>query len=192
MGITEKRASLSVTHVGLHTAATSPGVTDDQDSGYVVGDVWLDTSGPTVYRLRDATTDAASWIVEANNATLDAVRTSVSITAVGATHADTIAVTFKIINGASADVAATTPFRWWLSSSATTGAIHGTAADGGVSATTGLLLVTHTSGLIGDGVTDVNGDAVLSVNHAGGAQNYYLWVQAGNTVAATSTVLAIT
>lgn len=106
-------------------------------------------------------------------------------------HADTVSATFKVVDAVGTDVAAVTPFRCWLSSDNTTGAIHGTAADGGLSCTTGLELQEEVSGLMLTGVTDSSGDAVVSINHAGGAVAYYLWVQIG-AKAAASAIMNIT
>lgn len=41
--------------------ATAPTTAEDADAGYVVGDVWVDTSGPTIYVCSDSTAGAAQW-----------------------------------------------------------------------------------------------------------------------------------
>jgi hypothetical protein len=110
---------------------------------------------------------------------------------VGAAHTDTVAVAFKVVDGNGDDVAKVTPVTWWLSSSATTGVLHGTAPDGGVTYTTGSKLADHTAHLFGEAITDANGDAAISLNHVAGAQDYYLWLRVGDTTV-TSTKIEIT
>lgn len=110
---------------------------------------------------------------------------------VGAAHTDTVAAPFKVVNGAGTDVAAVTPIEWWLSDSAATGAISGTTPDGGISFTTGSGLSEYTADLHGTCVTDSSGDATISVNHTGGAHDWYLWIAIGGHVD-TSTKIEIT
>jgi hypothetical protein len=42
--------------------ATAPAVTDDQNSGYMVSDIWIDETGDKSYQCVDATAGAAVWI----------------------------------------------------------------------------------------------------------------------------------
>lgn len=42
--------------------ATAPTTAEDADAGYVVGDVWVDTAGSTVYVCSDSTAGAAQWV----------------------------------------------------------------------------------------------------------------------------------
>lgn len=124
-------------------------------------------------------------------AAMDDLYVEPSIVSVGPAHTSAVAVAFKAIDAAGADEARAVPFTWWLSSSATTGAIHGTAPDGGVAWSPGLAIKEHTTSLFGYAVTDVNGDATITVTHAADAQDYYLWVEmGGHTV--TSTKIEIT
>lgn len=44
-------------------AAAAPTVNDDETLGIVVGQEWLDTTGPTLYMCTDATEAAAVWRV---------------------------------------------------------------------------------------------------------------------------------
>ena len=113
------------------------------------------------------------------------------LVSVGGAHTDTVAVTFKAIDAEGSDEARAIPFNWWLSDSATEGTISGTTPDGGITWTTGNGLVEHTADLIGYAITDTSGDAVISVNHVGGAHDWYLWVEmGGHTI--TSTKIEIT
>ena len=114
--------------------------------------------------------------------------TSVSV---GAANATTVAFTFKATDENGNDEARAVPYDWILSSSATTGAVHGTVPDGNVTFTTGLSTAVHTTDLAGRGITDVNGDAVLTVVHAADAQDYYFWITMGGSTI-TSTKLEIT
>ena len=108
------------------------------------------------------------------------------IVSVGAADGDTVAVVLKAVDAAGNDVAEAVPFRWWLSSSATTGAVSGTTPDGDVTYTTGLEIAEHTTDLVADAVTDVNGDAELSVDHSAGAVDYYLWITMGGVTVVSS------
>lgn len=51
-------------HYVIYSAAAAPTVDDDTGEGYVVGDVWIDTSASpkNVYRVIDVTEGAAVWI----------------------------------------------------------------------------------------------------------------------------------
>lgn len=60
------------------------------------------------------------------------------------------------------------PIRVYLSDTATGSSVGTTAANGGVSATTGEIIVAHTAGIVFDAVTDANGVLVLSFNNSGG------------------------
>lgn len=44
-------------------AAAAPTVNDDETLGIVVGQEWLDTTGPTLYMVTDVTSGAAVWRV---------------------------------------------------------------------------------------------------------------------------------
>lgn len=41
--------------------SSAPGVTDDEDAGYAVGDLWLNGATDTLYHCADATAGAAVW-----------------------------------------------------------------------------------------------------------------------------------
>jgi len=114
-----------------------------------------------------------------------------AVVSTGPTHGTDIAVAIKAIDHLGADKAAAVPFKWWLSSSAATGAKSGTAADGGVSLSVGSLIDTDEAGLSGYGVTHTDGACTVDVSHTGGALNQYLWVEMGGVVA-VSAVLAFT
>ena len=129
--------------------------------------------------------------IKANQLVIDGESVYPSITTVGGAAGAQVSVTFKAIDGDGSDVAAATPFRWVLSSSATTGAIHTTAPSVQTSLTTGVETDETTAGLAGHGFTDVNGDAVLLVDHAADAQDYYLWLTMGGTTV-TSTKIEVT
>ena len=44
-----------------HAAIAPPGVTDDEDDGYMVGSLWTDISADDSYICCDATAGAAVW-----------------------------------------------------------------------------------------------------------------------------------
>lgn len=46
-----------------HAAIAPPGVTDDEDDGYMVGSLWTDISADDSYICCDATAGAAVWKV---------------------------------------------------------------------------------------------------------------------------------
>jgi hypothetical protein len=54
-------------------ASAAPGVTDDSDSGYSVGSLWIDTTGDASYRCVDATVGAAVWEAAAGGGSGDVV-----------------------------------------------------------------------------------------------------------------------
>ncbi|MBA3761744.1 MAG: hypothetical protein H0X04_00175 [Chthoniobacterales bacterium] len=41
---------------------TTPGVNDDKDSGYVIGDIWMDTTGNAIYMAESVANGAANWL----------------------------------------------------------------------------------------------------------------------------------
>lgn len=51
-----------------NAAASSPGVTDDEDAGYQVGALWVNTATQAIYVCEDATAGAAVWTVSATSA----------------------------------------------------------------------------------------------------------------------------
>jgi hypothetical protein len=54
-------AGLQLAPTSNHAATTAPGVTDDEDAGYGVGSVWVDTAAGDAYLCVDATAGAAVW-----------------------------------------------------------------------------------------------------------------------------------
>ena len=59
--ITAERLRNFVQSARPHEAAAAPGVTDDSTSGFDVGHVWLDTTGPTLFECVSASVGAAVW-----------------------------------------------------------------------------------------------------------------------------------
>jgi len=45
------------------SATTAPGVTDDEDSGYGVGSLWINTTADTAYIMADDSSGAAVWLL---------------------------------------------------------------------------------------------------------------------------------
>lgn len=114
------------------------------------------------------------------------------IVSVGGAHTDTVAVSIKAVDAAGSTVAAATPFTWCLSSSATTGAPSGTTPDGGVAISPGLKRADNIAANIGGvAMTHTDGTSTLTVNHVGGAVDYYLWLEIGGHHV-VSTVIEIT
>jgi len=107
---------------------------------------------------------------------------------VGAAHASQVSVAIKMVNQVLGDFESVTAFRWWLSSDNTTGAIHGTAPSVDTTFTTGLAISEDVAGLAGNAITDASGDAVMLVDHAADAQDYYLWVFAGGLALTTAKI----
>ena len=51
--------------------ASAPTVNDDNSINYEAGDIWIDTTGPTVYKCYDASPGAAVWRVMVDEAPID-------------------------------------------------------------------------------------------------------------------------
>jgi hypothetical protein len=61
------------TRIGAAVFSTAPTVTDDMNSPYTVGTVWIDTSDSTVYILVDSSSGAAVWSALGGSGSLYAI-----------------------------------------------------------------------------------------------------------------------
>lgn len=137
----------------------------------------------TVLNVDDVTATAAE-VSECSDITSFAQSTI----AVAAEADDAIAVTVTLKDAAGTAVNEARPVKCWLSSSATTGAMH---TDDGitVTATTGIILKEHTDDVFFQCMTSTSGVLVLSVAEVGDEAACYLWVQFPNGKCKVSTAI---
>lgn len=81
---------------------TAPVVTDDDDAGFTVGDIWIDETNDTIYVLVDNSTGAAIWLVTGGT-----TQTVTDITITGTVTFSSVTVTLDI-DGGTIDIDNTT------------------------------------------------------------------------------------
>jgi hypothetical protein len=164
------------------TAAPTVNTGNLDTDGYIPGSFWVDQTNDAAYICLDPGTNTAG--VPDGNAVWyridNAGEYHIEIVSITATTPGSVSdVAFKVVDQYGTDVAEVTHFTWWLASSATTHAIHGTAPAGGATLTTGTDGAAHVANLAEDGFTDAAGDANLEITHAVDAQTYFLVVDLG-------------